>query len=95
MPFPSQTALPFDHRTVESLPANKRGCYGLYVEGRWVYVGRSLDIRGRLLDHLDGDNACITRWAPTHFVTVVTNDDVNQERELINELRPACNIQFG
>lgn len=49
----------------------------------------------RLLDHLNGDNACITRNRPTYWRDVVTWDDENEEKRLIIEHRPICNQRFG
>ena len=94
MPFPQQTPRPFTRPDVESLNPNQMGCYGLFRTNQWVYVGKG-DIRQRLLDHLNGDNPCITRNAPTHWVDVVTNDYDNEEKRLILELRPICNQKVG
>jgi len=66
----------------------------LYRPGVWIYVG-SGDLRARLLDHLNGDNSCITRQGPTNFVGVVTNDYINEEKRLILELNPVCNRKVG
>ncbi len=96
MPFPEQTPRAFDRAGIEGLKPDQIGCYGLYLESTWVYVGRG-DIRDRLLAHFNGDNPCITREGPTHFVTVVTTilTDEARERELITELNPICNRRVG
>lgn len=71
------------------------GCYGLYGGSQgWVYVGKG-DIRERLLRHVNGDNPCITRHQPTHWVDEVTSDHDRRERELILELKPTCNQRVG
>lgn len=94
MPFPQQTPTPFTKQGVETLRPNQNGCYGLFKAGTWIYVGKG-DIRDRLLAHLNGDNACITRSAPTHFVAVVSEDMDDLEKALILELSPTCNQKVG
>jgi hypothetical protein len=94
MPFPNQTSRTFTRADVESLNKGQNGCYGLFKQGVWVYVGKG-DIRQRLLDHLNGDNPCITRQAPTHYVTVLTQNMDQMEKTLILELDPVCNKKIG
>lgn len=94
MPFPQQNPRPYNRANIEALNPNQIGCYGLYRTGRWIYVGKG-DIRQRLLDHLNGDNPCITREGPTHWVDVVTRDYDNVEKQLIVELSPSCNKKVG
>jgi hypothetical protein len=85
--------MPFNRSTIESLNRNQYGVYGIFqARGHWVYVGMG-DIRQRLLDHLNGDNPCITRNGPTHFYTWVTADAERQEERLIAECRPLCNVR--
>ncbi len=94
MPFPKQKGRRFNRQHVEDIEPDQHGCYGLFRQGQWIYVGKG-DIRQRLLDHLNGDNACITRENPTHWVDVVTADADAQEKALIVELQPSCNRQIG
>lgn len=95
MPFQQQNEKPFTRARVGTItPVEAVGVYGLYRSGRWVYVGRGM-IRDRLMAHLNGDNPCITREAPTHWVDEITADHVARERVLIVELTPACNQQVG
>ena len=94
MPFPQQMPRPFTDQGVRTLQPGQNGCYGLFKKDLWIYVGKG-DIRERLLAHLGGDNPCITRYAPTHFVTLVTPDMVKAEKALILELQPACNQKVG
>lgn len=71
------------------------GVYGLSInQDGWVYVGKG-DIRQRLLDHLNGDNPCITRNGPTHWVDWVTGNMDAIEKALILELKPSCNKKVG
>ena len=95
MPFVEQEARPYTRASVETLTPGQIGVYGLFKKGAWVYVGKG-DIRQRLLDHLNGDNPCITRENPTGWVAEQTSGDPSaRERELILELRPVCNRRVG
>jgi hypothetical protein len=94
MPFPSNSGQLFNRAAIEAIKPNQYGCYGLYRQNAWIYVGKG-DIRTRLLDHLGGGNPCITKEAPTGFITMVTADMDNQEKNLIVELNPICNRKAG
>jgi hypothetical protein len=94
MPFVEQTPRPFTKADVESVNPNQMGVYGLFKQGEWIYVGKG-DIRERLLAHFNGDNPCITRRAPDHWVGEVTKNYDNREKELILELTPTCNQKVG
>ena len=95
MPFPKQNPRRFTRANIEALNLNQKGCYGLYKMNQWIYVGRTDCIRKRLLEHLNGDNPCITRNKPTYWVDIVTNDNVRVEEQLILELTPTCNKKVG
>jgi hypothetical protein len=95
VPFSQQTPRVFNRQNVEALNPNQYGVYGLFKAGRWIYVGKG-DIRQRLLAHLNGDNPCITREAPTHWVDeVISGDPSSREKQLIIELQPSCNEKVG
>jgi len=95
MLFPQQTPRAYARSNVEALNKNQMGVYGTFKQGLWVYVGKG-DIRQRLLDHLNGDNPCITKQGPTHWVDEVTNGDLSaREKQLIAELNPVCNQKTG
>jgi hypothetical protein len=94
MPFPQQTPRAFNRINIEALNPNQYGVYGLFREGSWIYVGKG-DIRQRLIDHLNGDNPCIIRERPTHWVDEVTANMDARERQLILELNPICNQRIG
>jgi hypothetical protein len=42
-----------------------------------------------------GGNPAITAQRPTHYVTMVTANDVAAERQLIIELQPVANQNIG
>ena len=94
MPFPPQTRKVFAESVVIGLEPNQMGVYGIFRPGEWIYIG-SGDIRARLLDHLHGDNPCITRELPSHWIDVVTIDYEQREKDLIFELNPLCNQRSG
>jgi hypothetical protein len=94
MPFPNQSPRLFTKAGIEVLNPNQIGCYGIFREGVWIYVGRG-DIRSQLMAHVNGDNPRITRENPTHYVTVVTTDDVQLEKALTLELKPVANQKVG
>lgn len=94
MPFPQQQALSYTKSGIEILNPNQNGCYGIFRQNACIYIGRG-DLRTRLLAHVNGDNPDITRQFPTFALTVVTNDDVNEEKRLILEYRPIANKKLG
>lgn len=73
------------------------GVYSIFNDSNWIYVGEGQDIRARLLDHLGGDNACITDSAPTGFQLEEwpANKRMGRRNQLIFALSPACNRPVG
>ena len=101
MPFPTQTPRTFTRENIKNIKGNPSGCYGLMRPAQtrhrpavWIYVGKG-DIKERLIDHLGGDNACITQHAPTHWLDVVADDYNELEKQLIREYDPICNRRIG
>ena len=94
MAFPKQESRQFTRANIEALSPNQNGCYGLFKQGTWIYVGKG-DIRTRLLAHFNRDNSCIARQAPTHWVDMVTANMDQMEKDLILELDPLCNKKVG
>ena len=94
MPFVEQTPRAFTRVDVLALSPAQHGVYGLFKANQWIYVGKG-DIRQRLLDHLNGDNSCIIRNSPTHWVGEVTTNADSREKDLIVELDPLCNQRVG
>ena len=89
MPFP-EPAHGFSRSEIETLTPGQQGCYGLVFRSVWIYIGKG-DIRQRLLDHFNGDNECINRYRPSHWMAIVTEDADKLEHELIQEYLPLCN----
>jgi len=75
---------------IQNAPAAS-GVYGLY-NVVWIYVGQADDIRARLLEHLTGDDACITRYRPTGFAFELVGPPERSRRlqELIHQTEPLC-----
>ena len=94
MPFSPQTQRPYTRANIENIVPDQMGVYGILTNETWVYVG-SGDIRARMLDHVNGDNDCITKKNPTHWVAELAADYISREKELIVELNPECNKQVG
>ena len=68
------------------------GVYAIYNRA-WIYVGESNNIQTTLLEHWNGDNACITTAVPTGFMFEVCHQDeqVRRQAALITRFRPRCN----
>ncbi len=94
MPFTEQEPLPFTQAGIEQLIEDQHGVYGIFRGGTWIYVGMG-DIRRRLFDHFGGDNPCILRENPTDYVSELTANASDREKELIAELDPICNRRVG
>lgn len=96
MPFIQQTIRTFNRQDIEALNPNQYGVYGIFKHLQWIYIGKG-DIRTRLLEHLNGDNALILRHGPTHWVGELHADPAMsaRERELILECDPPCNQRVG
>jgi hypothetical protein len=94
MPFQTQDARPYTKDVVRRLADSQMGVYGILRNQEWIYIG-SGDIKERLLAHLNGDNPCILKENPTHFVAELAQYPVSREKELTNELGPICNKRAG
>lgn len=92
MKFPAVTVRAFRRTTIEAYAPNLDGVYALLKNGSYVYIGKGR-IRERLLAHNAGDNPCITRQAPTHFLYSMppTSEIDKVEKELIDHYDPPCN----
>lgn len=75
----------------------RSGVYLIWNQAGWIYVGESNNIQRRLLEHFNGDNACITRHAPTGFGFELVDAllRVQRQNELILALSPPCNRMLG
>jgi len=67
------------------------GVYAIY-SAVWIYIGESNDIQHRLLEHWNGDNACITRADASGFMFEVCDpaERVRRQTALVAQFRPLC-----
>ena len=94
MRLPEQTRKLFVRAAVESLRPGLRGCYGLFRGDQCLFIGKG-DIRRRLLAHLEGDDATISRSFPSHWLAVTAAEIDGLERELVREYRPSLQDGAG
>ncbi len=77
------------------------GVYRLTSRDLVIYVGKAVDLRERLGDHLKGQdsNACVQRHVRAggvyfqHVLVSREADRVRLEQQLIKQHRPKCNAQ--
>ncbi len=92
--------LPWFYWNYASIIANAphaSGVYAIFNRQNWIYFGESGDIQARLLQHLNGDNQCITQNAPTgfQFELWAANQRVARQNQLIANPGSLCNQVFG
>lgn len=94
---PGQPGYNFTRASILANAPTGSGVYVLFTSETWVYVGEAGDIRARLIQHLDGDNACVTRLNPTGFQFELwpAHQRVARQDALIVQLHPACNRRLG
>lgn len=56
MPWTNRNGFPYSQLGITMNAWEASGVYGLYKEQQWIYIGETGDMRGRLLEHLGGDN---------------------------------------
>lgn len=97
MPIGDPQGFSWTRQSIVANAPHSSGTYAIYNAQRWIYFGESGDIQARLLQHFDGDNACITRNNPTGFQyeVVVAAQRVARQDHLIATLNPICNQRFG
>jgi len=93
MPFSNLSSYPYSQSSIQSNAPRQSGVYGLFSPGKWIYVGESGDIQERVMQHLNGDNPCITRQSPVSFTfeLVSAANRVGRQNALIQEFAPVCN----
>ena len=91
MPFRKEMQ-PYTRASIMALTAGQTGVYGIFKGNIAVYIG-SVDIRGRLLAHLTGDNACINDVKPDKWVAevITATDLMGRELAYVREYKPLCN----
>src|SRR5882724_7822521 len=86
----------FQHESIVLKAPESSGVYGLY-SALWIYVGEGDNIRGRLLEHLAGDNPCINHLEPSGFAFELVSpaDRYRRKEELIKKLEPTCKVEVS
>jgi len=94
---PNMPWFQYNYASIVANAPNLSGVYALFTPQAWIYIGESGDIQTRLLQHLNGDNPCITRNAPTgsQFELVPPAQRVARQNQLIATLDPICNRRLG
>ncbi len=98
MPWQGSQPFPYDPVYVLTNAPPQSGVYVIYTpNGPNAYFGEAVNIRSRLLQHLNGDNDCITRSGATHFAweLVPAQSRVARQNTLILELGSDCNQKLG
>jgi hypothetical protein len=96
MPFANPNRYAYTELCVEKHCPAASGVYVLYSTGgfTWevIYVGEAEDVQKSLLQHLEGDNACIVDRRPTSFIAERVDAERRRARcdELIGEYSPTC-----
>ena len=88
---------PWSTQSIDLNAPSASGVYAIFNGQSWIYVGESGDIHARLLQHINGDNTCITRCAPVgfQFELVPAAQRVARQNQLILQLVPICNRRLG
>jgi len=89
MPF-KYPMRPYTRENIESVNKDLIGVYGIFKDDTAIYIGTG-NIRGMLLSHLSGDNACIARSSPNQWTAEVFTDPGPRETHLLREYKPVCN----
>lgn len=87
----------FNRNSILTNAPGTSGVYAIFQFGRWIYIGESENIQARLLEHLNGDNPCLTQANPVGFQFELwpANQRVARQDALILACRPACNRRLG
>ncbi len=93
MPWQGSERFPYDVFSILQHAPMQSGVYVTVARGRWVYVGEADNVCAQLLLDLEGDEACLARYQPTHFAFELVAPEIREARQqqLIQEYRPVCN----
>jgi len=93
MPWRNVRSFLYNASSVRQNAPAASGVYGIFTPHEWIYIGESQDIQARLLQHLNGDNACISTSGATSFSfeLVPAQQRAVRQSALVLEYQPACN----
>jgi hypothetical protein len=60
MPWRNLRSFPYNVASVQHNAPAASGVYGIFTRHEWIYIGESQDIQARLVQHLNGDNPCVS-----------------------------------
>ena len=97
MPWRNPASFPFDRASVMLNAPQESGVYALRTRTTWVYIGESNDVLAQLVQHLTGDNACITIFPDLTFSFELVHPVVRPWRlhDVVKEFRPVCSSRAG
>ena len=101
MPWTGSNAYAFNRASVNQSAPPVSGVYALFNQGVWIYFGESVNIRDRLLQHLNNqENPCVAKANPQLFAfqTVLgLQARIDRQNALIREFwHPGlCNKRLG
>ncbi|HEV8441560.1 MAG TPA: GIY-YIG nuclease family protein [Methylomirabilota bacterium] len=93
MPWKNPRGFLYNPASVRRNAPAAAGIYGIFTRREWIYIGESKDIQARLLQHLNGDNPCISgsEAASFNFELVPEIQRVARMNGLVAEFDPVCN----
>ena len=93
MPWRNVRSFPYNPASVRQNAPAASGVYGVFTAHEWVYIGESQDLQARLLQHLNGDNPCISTSGSTafSFELVPVHQRAARQAALVLEFHPLCN----
>jgi hypothetical protein len=93
MPWRNVRSFLYNASSVKKNAPAASGVYGIFTPHEWIYIGESQDIQARLVQHLNGDNLCISRSGATSFSFELVPAQQRTVRlsDLVLEYRPVCN----
>lgn len=82
----------FQRESILKHAPESSGVYGLF-SAFWIYIGEAENIRGRILQHLEGNDPGIVHYRPSGFAFELASPEDRHRRHehLIKELQPLCN----
>jgi hypothetical protein len=97
LPFQNQHARSFKAAEIRREAPASSGVYGLSNAWEWVHVGETDNIRGRLLEHLEGTDSFRREGAATGFSYELCppQDRVARQSRLVLELHPGRQREMG
>src|SRR5271169_3860943 len=93
MPFNQLIPRPFTPGAIQMYAPFASGVYGISNAREWIYIGKTEDIQGALLAHLQDSHTSLMKRGPTGFVFELCDQARRPARQdrLVSEYEPTCN----